>query len=159
MKKYLVLALALVMVLALAACGDKSSTTPQGNGNNNESTVPSESSTPSGSDSTATPPTTNTSSKPDDKWPDNEWTEQVPKPPFIAEGSVEIGADLTISFSDATFDTVKAYIDELIANGFIAGSDATASGDDISWFGTNADGWRVSVTSLNEGNMVITKPQ
>lgn len=164
MKKFFALALVLVMVFALAACGDKGSTTPSGSSDNSSNSgsaaTPTASNTPDSSNSEGNTPTTdNIPSKSDDKWPDNEWTQQIPKPPFTTEGAIDIGRDFNIGFADATNDTVKAYIDELTASGFVSENGITTTDDGIAWFGTNADGWRVSVTSMNGGTMLITKPE
>ena len=152
------IALILMFALALAACGGgsggSSDTQPSSQGGDEQNgATPEESSSDDSNASnevTDNPPSGET-------WPTNEWTQQVPKPPFTVETSGQIGTDFNISFSDTNYDTVKAYVEELQANGFVAGTSVTDTGDEILWYGENPEGWVVSIS--DDGYMIITKPE
>ena len=151
------IALILMLVLALAACGggsDTPDTQSSSQSGDEQNATPEESSSASDNNSsnevTDNPPSGET-------WPTNEWTQQVPKPPFTVETSGQIGTDFNISFSDTNYDTVKAYVEELQAHGFVAGTSVTDTGDEILWYGENPEGWVVSIS--DDGYMIITKPE
>ena len=157
MKK--LLALALVMILALsplAGCGDNGST-PGGSGNTGGSgSVGGSESTQSGSAPDITPSGNNTA----DAWPNNEWTQQVPKPSFDVDSSAQMGRDFNINFKGITYDEAKAYAQELSGAGFVqqttgANWDRT---NDFSWWGINADGWEATICN-DPSFMIIVKPE
>jgi len=114
--------------------------------------------------------------KPDDlpkgvEWPDNEWTQQVPKPPFtVGSFKSDDSGTFTLYFLDATYETVKEYVATLKEYGYA--TDPTAmtldNGKNIGWVGYNTEGgnnqyggydeWLVIITSESNGIMDIIKP-
>ena len=107
------------------------------------------------------------------EWPDNEYTRQVPRPPFaiktIGDMSSVMGF-IHINFVEATIETIESYIASVKARGFTIdevltkkegrekdGSIATV----IMFDALNSQGWAVSVRYLgrNAVSMTIVKPK
>ncbi|HCC34883.1 MAG TPA: hypothetical protein DEQ02_04335 [Ruminococcaceae bacterium] len=147
MKKCISLLIALAIILTLAACGGGSTT-----------------SSASQSDGVM-PSSTQDDAAASVEWPDNEWTQQVPKPPFTVETAKEddiYEGMFAISFSDATYETMKDYVDVLIENGFAENFSETEeiNGEQVlRWQGGNRDtNYRVYVKSNYNGRLEIYKP-
>ncbi len=154
MKKFLVIALALILALSLAACGGGSSTTPSsGSGT---SAPPASSSAPTSSAPSSTPdntPDSNTPAFVAGEWPDNEWTQQLPKPSAGTVGNVSTaGAEnQTLSIKmDWTREEAAAYCDEITAAGLFDQNvlayyqDSTPM--DVLLEAENASGWEVGIS-------------
>jgi hypothetical protein len=151
MKKLFALMLALVLALSLlTACG--------GNGNggstNGDNTTP-----PASQGGNDTTPSNNSGGE---EWPDNEYTEQVPTPPFTSTKVATLDDTFIAAFSDLTIEGAKSYEAELIAYGF---SVVTAYSTDGSAYHKthleNKAGWIVEVMAYESGNdgaIHITKP-
>jgi hypothetical protein len=166
MKKIITIALALVLVLSLAACGGNSSgggssTTPPATSDN--------STTPPANSSTTTPPsdTPDNSQSADNgddssKWPDNEYTQQVPTPSFTYTGSNTFMGTFMAEFSDLTIEGAKSYEEELIASGFSVDEALSTRGDNNAKIHLeNSAGWIVEIMAYPDGNgsaIHITKP-
>ncbi|MDR3277914.1 MAG: hypothetical protein LBT12_04005 [Oscillospiraceae bacterium] len=150
MKKLLALALALTLALSLAACG--------GNSNGGGSTT-----TPPANNSTTTPPNggdTVPSEKPADntpageEWPDNEYTQQAPKPtdpiskyvaPYRYNESTPKRVSFVFQAADATEaqEHMKAYVEQLKSSGFTLDVDVDT---DTMYYAFNDSGWSVDVS-------------
>ncbi|MDR0916392.1 MAG: hypothetical protein LBN02_04295 [Oscillospiraceae bacterium] len=148
MKKIIVLALVLVLALSLlTACGGKDN----GGGS---ATPPASNNTPDNGGGNANA---------DDKWPDNEYTQQLPKPTFtISSSSAYSGGGYIFTCKEATFDECKAYVETLKSSGFTIDEGGGVLGSEISWNAKNADGYKVLVNAF-DGNydyptIQITKP-
>jgi hypothetical protein len=139
MKKIITLALALTLALSLAACGSTSNSS-----GGNTSTPPASSnggtSTPGGN--------TNT----DDKWPDNEWTQQLPKPTFtISSSSTYSGGGYIFTCKEATLDECKEYVETLKTSGFTVDTGGSVKDSYVAWNAKNSAGYKVSVYAF-DGN-------
>jgi len=102
-------------------------------------------------------------------WPDNEYTRQVPQPPFAVKkiGEVAAAGLFHINFQEAAVDAVDAYIQTLKAHGFTIGeklsknSNADGTKTVIQFDANNPEGWAVSVRYMgsNAVSMTIVKPK
>ena len=107
------------------------------------------------------------------EWPDNEYTSQVPRPPFdiksIGDMSAVMGF-IHINFVEATIETIEAYIESVKARGFTIdevltkkeGRERDGSITTVIMFDAlNSQGWAVSARYLgrNAVTMTIVRPK
>jgi hypothetical protein len=130
MKKIIALALTLVLALYLTACGGGSSNSGNNGGN---STTPPANSTSSGDNGASSPANDNGGASVNEyAWPDNKWTQYMPKPAgALSDDPTE---DVPGSASSTCWFTVfggrddaKAYVEQLIADGYTEDPDPTGS--------------------------------
>jgi hypothetical protein len=89
-------------------------------------------------------------------WPDNEFTKQIPKPDIAIAATATEGGEFIVTFSGATEDTVKAYIEKVKAAGY-NGELFEGSGM-VSFEGANAAGYKVNIVySAMASAMTISK--
>ena len=118
MKKILVLALALMMVLSLAACGGKTDPAPSGSGTTDPGTSQQPSNTPD--DNASSGEADNASVA----WPENEWTEIIPK---AADTVIKIDENMSTGmgsayaiYMDWTDEEAHAYGQKIVETGVTA---------------------------------------
>ena len=155
MKKILALLLALMLIFALAAC------------NNNDN--------PNGDDPLNRDPGTSQGGEDNSgtqdgnqdiggsAWPDNEFTKLVPKPSFTLQTPYADEKEFGVAFTDATTDQIKAYVEQVKAEGFTIGErieEESAMGITYySFSAKNADGYEVEIFSTSDSKgMLITSP-
>ena len=128
MKKYLAILLAFVLALSLAACGGGNDT-PDPSGSDTadpgtsqqEQTDNSDSDTEDNSDSPVLTGDADDETKPDSgdsKWPDNEFTQQVPKPDFPVSSAMTMGTIFTAVLQDITADQLRNYAEQVKEVGY-----------------------------------------
>lgn len=126
MKKYLAVFLALLMVLSLAACGGGNDTPdPSGSGDpgtsQQEQTDNSDNDTEDNSDSPVLTGDADDETKPennDDKWPDNDFTKQIPAPDFAVSSAFVMGNIFTAVLEDITVDELRSYAEQVKEAGY-----------------------------------------
>jgi len=97
------------------------------------------------------------------EWPDNEFTRLVPKPDFgELLGAVTAEDSFYVSFTDADFDQVRAYIEDVKAAGFTVNpttTDETAFGIAVvSYTAWNAAGYKIEINSaMGVNGITISK--
>ncbi len=93
------------------------------------------------------------------EWPDNEFTAQLPEPKMKVMGAYEEDGVFTAAFSGATADDIKAYAQELKAQGFTVDAeeeDQNVMGMSIySYTASNAAGYQVELVFAN-GTAALT---
>lgn len=162
MKKVLALSLALVLALSLAACGGKDDPKPSGNNDPGTSQQTRQPSNAPGTDEPDDPP-----DKPDDsqpsgeadgasvEWPENEWTEIIPK---AADTVVKIDENMNtgmgsayVIYMDWTDEDALAYGRKIAETGVTAGINEDISGGKFDMLYTDPDtGRMVQITELGE---------
>jgi len=126
----LVLVLAAVLIFACTA----KNTTPATTANSGNSAAP--------------PASSNT----DEKWPDNEFTQQLPKPPFtVSSSSTYASGGFIATCREATYTDMAAYVETLKNSGFTNDESGRVRAAEITWSAKNAKGYKVSV-NFNDGN-------
>ncbi len=95
-------------------------------------------------------------------WPENEYTEAVPRPKIDVYAAGTEEEEFTVMFSGASVDDIKAYAEELKAAGFTVDPDE----EDVSYGGmtvytysaSNRDGFHVDLFySVSQSGMMITE--
>jgi uncharacterized lipoprotein YehR (DUF1307 family) len=166
MKKVITLALALMLALSLAACGGNSD-----NGGGSTTTPPSNSGTttpPSNTPSTSqggneTTPSNNGGNTVGDAagWPDNEFTQQVPKPQYSFTQESSGDSTTCRTYPDWTKEQAKAYVTELESAGFAINNSVADYDDQYLAYLQNADQtYKVAVhwDTIDGGLLTISKP-
>ncbi|NLW78935.1 MAG: hypothetical protein GXY32_05940 [Ruminococcaceae bacterium] len=156
MKKILVLCLALVLALSFAACGGGGTS-----GGGNSISAPASSQV---SSEAVVPPASTPETAPDNngtgevwEWPDNAYTQQIPRPPEsikIGESyEVESQGHFTVQFSEpATTEELAEYAQMLQDSGFEGVEQTTPI---YSFQAVNSVGYRVD---LSKDYVIVTKP-
>lgn len=164
MKKILALTLALAMALSLAACGGKDDPKPSGNTDPGTSQQTQQPSNAPGSGTDEPDETTDHSdnSQPagevDDasvEWPENEWTEIIPK---AADTVMKIDENMStgmgsayVIYMDWTDEDALAYGKKIAETGVTAGINEDLSGGRFEMLYTDPDtGRMVQITELGE---------
>jgi hypothetical protein len=152
MKKAFILVLALVLALSLAACGGNENTPSGGN----STTPPTSSSGGTSAPTESTAPGNSSTTAPQgngEKWPDNDWTKQIPNPAWDSLYKTAEVPDMMFSANYRTVskEQVSAYVATLKESGYtlnISESDvADANNVSIVKFGgSNEAGYRVAIT-------------
>jgi ABC-type glycerol-3-phosphate transport system substrate-binding protein len=146
MKKAITLALVLVLALSLAACGGNS-----GNGSGSTTTPPPSNSGTTPPSGDTTPATSSTAGNSDsnnngDKWEDNEFTKQVPKPADEVVYFLDSADHITVQFvTPDNNDGIRAYIEQLKSAGFTENADSFEYQDQIRYEADNSAGYHVEV--------------
>ncbi len=97
------------------------------------------------------------------KWPENEFTKLLPKPPFAILTTANNGDEFSAVFQNASIDDMKEYAKQVASAGFSVNAnteDYSAQGMDVfSYSAVNADGYSISVSySMGVSAIVMTKP-
>jgi hypothetical protein len=95
-----------------------------------------------------------------EEWPEDDWTKDLPKPPFVI-GEIEIFSTdnkLTVNFSDAPHDRVTAYVEEVKAAGFDQNENGVLEDGTISsvWTAVNAEDDRLVEIGHADGEGYIS---
>ncbi|MDR1539313.1 MAG: hypothetical protein LBU32_15210 [Clostridiales bacterium] len=103
------------------------------------------------------------SAQTEDIWPDNEYTQLIPKPDFAVTSVLENEGIFTASFAGTEADALRAYVEQLKASGFTVDaqeSDTEAEGiAAISYIAKNADGYEVTFASAQgQSSLTVIKP-
>ena len=84
-------------------------------------------------------------------WPESDLADRVPVPPFEIAYPYESPSELTVTFTNATLDDLRAYVEEVKAAGFVKNAeteDMEVMGMVIyTYTAQNAEGYTVSVFS------------
>ena len=163
MKKIFVLTLALVMALSLAACGGKDDPKPSGNtdpGTSQQTQQPSNapgSGTDEPDETTDNPDNSQPSGEPDDasvEWPENEWTEIIPK---AADTVVKIDENMStgmgsayVIYMDWTDEDALAYGRKVAETGVTAAAPEIIDGVFQMLYTDPDTGRMVQITELGE---------
>lgn len=178
MKKLLLILLAVILAFGICACGgnkdeDSSSqsyetvvvtkTNAQGEIETEIVTVPrtnaeSDGNKTSTDGSEQTTSAQQQSSIVTEAWGEDGFTQIIPEPKFGKQKNKVISASgrlLTISFSDATYDDVADYLEEVKKAGFTVSASDMSSDDAIMYFADNSDkSYNVGV-GYSDGNFTV----
>lgn len=160
MKRIIAITLALALALSLAACGGGSTTTSGGGDHAPGSSQQTEQNTPDPGTSQQTEQPSNTpdESQPDDasvEWPENEWTEIIPKASDTVvkiEENMSTGmGDAYVIFMDWTDEDALDYGKKIAETGVVAGVNEDTSAGRFDLFYTDPNtGRKVQITELGE---------
>ncbi len=89
----------------------------------------------------------------EDKWPDNEYTRQIPKPSFtVSSSSTYSRRGFIATCKEATLDACRAYVDLLKTKGFTVNERGSLKlRSQITWSAENSEGYKVMVNAF-DGN-------
>lgn len=175
MKQIAALTLALVLALSLASCGGKD---PKPSGSSGSDTLPASTQQTDPGDTKQEPPDTPDASSGDEEepsgeadndaaipelvagdWPDNAFTELVPKPSAGTAIASDTGDTYCVIEMDWSIEEAMAYAEQLQNAGFninVAAQDMSQAGM-YTFVADNADGAKAKILYLGpeEGNRVI----
>ncbi|MBO4326761.1 MAG: hypothetical protein J5950_05785 [Clostridia bacterium] len=84
------------------------------------------------------------------KWPDNEYTRQLPKPDFSILAATDEDGSFDVVFTGVTIDQIKAYVEKVKASGFTRSAevqDENIMGMTIfAYTAENSEGYSVSIS-------------
>jgi len=123
-----------IAALVLVGCSGK---------NNSSGSSRSNSTNPSASQGSSNTPAAN-------EWPNNKYTQQVPKPADRIKSTDTMRDRYLFVFSNATESSMKTYVEQLKSAGFTQYvSESTDSGGNLKFEAWNAANWRVMIYNSN----------